>query len=245
MRDAAVLVVWAAARCCAGARLRAGRSRRRHDAALDLALPALGRRDLVRQRLLHDAAEPRRPGARTARRRSATQRRFRTGSFSLSGSGGALYYPEIEGFTPADLRRSARPRLVVRRAARSSARPDLQPLQHPRACEPLDAAGLPLPGRAAADVRLDSATTSLSLQQQPVAALAVRPGRLASPGATTTTSGLTGGEQVDGSAQLGRTLGKHELDLPGLRLLVELVRRGRDARRTRRCSACSRQVDTG
>jgi len=130
------------------------------------------------------------------------QHRFRTGSFSLSGSGGALYYPEIEGFSQPTYggalglawSPSRRTQFQLSQAYNHS---------NTRSLRALDVEGLPLPTSS-----LDNAATTLNLQQKLSQAWQF--------GLTGSfiwrqydDESLTGGEEVGASAQLGRSLGKH------------------------------------
>lgn len=130
------------------------------------------------------------------------QHRFRTGSFSVSGSGGALYYPEVEGLTQPTYGGA------LGLAWSPSRRTQFQLSQsynrsNTRSLRALDVEGLPLPTSS-----LDNAATTLSLQQQ-----LSQHWQFSLGGSFTWRQyddpSLTGGEQAGGSAQLGRTLGKH------------------------------------
>jgi len=128
-------------------------------------------------------------------------RRFRTGSFSLSGFGGVLYYPEINDFNQPtyggslglDWTASRHTQLALGLGYSRS---------NTRTLRELDAEGLPL---RTSD--LENATSSLGLQQR-----LSEHWQFALAGAFTwrryADERLIGGEQLSGSAQLGHTLGK-------------------------------------
>lgn len=145
-------------------------------------------------------------------------RRLRTGSFSLSGFGGVLYYPEIDDFTQPtyggsfvlDLAASRRTQFSFSQTySRSNTRSLSDPLRQglpenlpENLPDDLSQEGVPLP---ASDY--EYATTSLSLQHQ----LSER-WQFGLGGSFNwrryTDQRLTGGEQVTGQLQLGHTLGK-------------------------------------
>ena len=128
-------------------------------------------------------------------------RRFRTGSFSLSGFGGVLYYPEIDDFTQPtyggslnlDWAASRRTHFTLGQTYSRS---------NTRSLRSLDAEGLPLPTSD-----LENFSSNLGLQQQ-----LSQHWQFSLAGAFTwrryTDERLTGGEQLSGTAQLGHTLGK-------------------------------------
>jgi len=127
-------------------------------------------------------------------------RRFRTGSFSLSGFGGMLYYPEIDDFSQPTYGGSLKLGVASRHTqfslGQSYSRSNTRNLWE------LDAEGLPLP---TAD--LQNATTSLGLRHR-----LSQHWQFGLAGGFTwrsyTDERLTGGEQLSGSAQLGHTFGK-------------------------------------
>ncbi len=128
-------------------------------------------------------------------------RRFRTGTFSLAGFGGVLYYPELDDFTQPtyggtlslDWAASRRTQLTLGQSYSRS---------NTRTLRALDAEGLPLPTSD-----LENAMTSLGFKQQ-----LSQHWQFALSGSFTwrryTDERLTGGEQLGGTAQLGHTLGK-------------------------------------
>lgn len=132
---------------------------------------------------------------------SHTQR-FRTGSYSLSAFGGALYYPEIDSFTQPTYGGAfglewAPSRRTHLRLGQSYDRSNTRNLRT------LDLEGLPLPTSG-----IENATSTLGFDHQ------LSPHwQLGLGGAFTwrryDDESLVGGEQMSGAAQLARSLGKH------------------------------------
>ena len=130
------------------------------------------------------------------------QQGFRRGSFSMTGYGGAVYYPEIDSFNQATYGGSlglnwAPSQRTQFRIGQTYDRSNTRQLRS------LDPEALPLPTSG-----LDSASTSVGLTQ----GLSQR-WQLGLGGAFTwrqyDNDALVGGEQLYGSAQLARQLGKH------------------------------------
>jgi hypothetical protein len=129
------------------------------------------------------------------------RRRFRTGSFTLSGFGGALYYPEIDDLTQPTYggalglvwAPSPRTRFQLGQTYQRS---------NTRNLRALDIEGLPVPTSS-----LDNAATTLGFQQQ-----LSKYWEFGVSGSFTwrryDDERLTGGEQAYGSLQLGRMIGK-------------------------------------
>ena len=129
------------------------------------------------------------------------ERRFKNGSFTLSGFGGALYYPEIDDFNQPTYGGSFTLKLSPSRRTKLHFGQSYS-RSNTRSLRTLDIEGLPLPTSS-----LDNATSTASLSQN----LSQRI-QLALDGSYTwrryDDERLTGGEQLYGTAQLGYQLGR-------------------------------------
>ena len=138
----------------------------------------------------------------TSGRASLThERTFRKGSYSLGGYGGMIYYPEIDTFNQGTYGGSLGLNWAPSRRTQVSLGQTYD-RSNTRQLRSLDPEGLPLPTSG-----LNNATSSVSLTQG-----LSRRWQLGLGGAFTVRRyddpALVGGEQLSGSAQLSRQLGK-------------------------------------